>query len=118
MTRLRQRHALRTRAQNSEKVELLKSLVERLTIKHEAVPDPDAYNKLEAEVLRAKQEQQAKLEQMKQIAVQRASLRKGGLNEVQELLTVLPPSKGPVGRLGHPEKLFGDRILVDTPFQM
>lgn len=115
IARLRASHASRTQQASAELIDQQKSLLEKLVVKHMALPDPDAYDKLEQVVLKAKAAHAAKLESLKKVQTARASLRKGGLNEVQELVTVLPPSSGPVGRLGHPEKLWGDRILVDQP---
>ncbi len=115
LARMRAQQASRQQVEATSRVNAQKALVQRLTVKHKAIPDPDAYDKLEQVVLKAKAAHEAKLESQRQLQTARASLRKGGLNEYQELVTVLPPSSGPVGRLGHPEKLFGDRILVDSP---
>ena len=54
-----------------------------LVVRHKAIPDPAAYDKLEGAVMKAKQRKTKKVEEIRRIAQERASLRKGGLNEVQ-----------------------------------
>lgn len=114
VTRLRAKHMAQTRTEADARASAQKAMVNKLTVLHQAVPVPDAYDQLEQVVLKAKAARAQKLESMRMRKVARASLRKGGMDEVQELVTVLPPASGPVGRLGHPEKLFGDRVLDDS----
>lgn len=109
---LRSQHALRQRLAKADLAQTQKTQREALTVRHEAVADPEAYDRMEALVLKAKESEEARKQEVRRVAQHRASLRKGGLNEIQELVTELPPSSGPIGRIYRPS-IFGKRTLVE-----
>jgi hypothetical protein len=111
MTKLRMAHKQRQHAANDVHEQAAQAKLESMTVKHKAIPDPSAYDKLENIVLRAKASQVKKVEEVRRVIEDRASLRKGGLHEVQEMLSVLPPSSGPLGRIWRP--IFNGNTLSD-----
>jgi hypothetical protein len=86
---LRSQHALRQRLAKTELVQTQKAQRESQTVRHQAVADPGAYERMEALVDKAKASELARKQEVRRVTKHRASLRKGGLNEIQVCLTNL-----------------------------
>lgn len=69
-----------------------------LSVFHPGQKDPLAYEALEDHVNMLKQQEAQNTAKIQQELAKKMSARKGGDQQVQELLTVLPASFGPVGR--------------------